>query len=76
MSAIDAIKDEARRRHPVDHDVDDPFGATGVARSDPYGYEDTARDAFVEGGEFALSLGEASPIRGNAIVAVSGEAGR
>lgn len=45
----DAIHTEARRRYPVDHTVDDPFGATGEARSDPYGYDEYAREAFLAG---------------------------
>ena len=45
----DDIHTEARRRYPVDHTVDDPFGATGEARSDPYGYDEYAREAFLAG---------------------------
>lgn len=44
--------DEAYRRHPKDHTVDDPFGATGEARSDPYGYEEYAAKAFVDGAKW------------------------
>lgn len=50
------IEEAARERHPIDHEVDDPFGATGTARSDPYGYEDTARQAFIEGVDWLLDL--------------------
>lgn len=50
------IESTAMERHPIDHDVDDPFGATGTARSDPYGYEDTARQAFIEGVDWLLDL--------------------
>lgn len=48
------LEEEAQRRHPIDHDVDDPFGETGIARSDPYGYEDTARAAFIEGAQWVI----------------------
>lgn len=51
-----SIQEEAYRRHPVDHELDDPHGETGVAPSDPYGYEETARQAFIEGAEFALKM--------------------
>lgn len=40
---------EANKRYPPDHEVDDPHGETGVARSDPYGYDATANKAFLEG---------------------------
>lgn len=40
---------EANKRYPTDHEVDDPHGETGVARSDPYGYDATANEAFLEG---------------------------
>ena len=48
------IEAEARRIHPENHEVDDPFGETGTAWSDPYGYEDTARQGFFEGASWAL----------------------
>lgn len=48
----DVIHAEAHRRYPVDHAVDDPFGATGEARSDPYGYDEYARGAFLAGAFF------------------------
>lgn len=40
---------------PPDHEVDDPFGATGVARSDEYGYDETARSASIQTAEWLLS---------------------
>lgn len=50
------ITDEALKRYPVNHTVDDPLGETGEAETDPYGYDETARNAFIAGGEYALSL--------------------
>lgn len=47
------IQREADKRYPRDHEVDDPFGETGVARSDPYGYEEYANRAFVAGAEWS-----------------------
>jgi hypothetical protein len=49
------IQAEADRRHPPDHEVPDPHGATGVARSDEYGYEEAANRAFVAGAVWALA---------------------
>lgn len=43
------INKEALKRYPLNHVVDDPFGETGEAESDPYGYDETARRAFIEG---------------------------
>jgi hypothetical protein len=54
MRTHDEIIAEAQRRHPHNHIVDDPFGETGEAESDPYGYEETARLAFIAGGAYAL----------------------
>jgi hypothetical protein len=51
----EAIAEEAMRRYPPDHEVDDPFGETGVARSDPYGYNEDARERFIEGAQWALA---------------------
>lgn len=42
-------RQEANKLYPPDHEVDDPFGETGVARSDPYGYDEYANKAFVAG---------------------------
>jgi hypothetical protein len=53
-SFTDHLQAEADRLYPPDHQVDDPEGATGVARSDEYGYDATANRAFVEGGTFAV----------------------
>lgn len=50
---------EAKRRWPENHLVPDPFGATGVAESDPYGYNDTAAEAFIDGVLWVLSRLEA-----------------
>jgi hypothetical protein len=47
------IPEEANRRYPPDHEVDDPFGAYGVAHSDEYGYEAYANEAFIAGAEWA-----------------------
>lgn len=48
-----SIEEEARaaaeKLYPPDHEVDDPFGETGVARSDPYGYDETARNGYAAG---------------------------
>ncbi len=44
---------EADRRFPPDHEVPDPHGATGVARSDEYGYDEVQNRAFVAGAEWA-----------------------
>lgn len=46
---------EAARRYPFNHIVDDPHGATGEAWTDPYGYDDTARKAFIEGAAWQAS---------------------
>lgn len=54
MKTPEEISAEAYRRHPLDHTVDDPFGETGEAQSNPYGYEETARLAFIAGGAYAL----------------------
>jgi hypothetical protein len=64
MRTHDEIIAEAQRRHPHNHTVDDPFGETGEAQSDPYGYEETARLAFIAGGAFALE-GEPAPAKGD-----------
>jgi hypothetical protein len=64
MRTHDEIIAEAQRRHPHNHTVDDPFGETGEAQSDPYGYEETARLAFIAGGAFALE-GEPAPVEGD-----------
>lgn len=48
---IDA-QEKANELYPPDHEVDDPNGATGVARSDPYGYDEIANRAFVQGARF------------------------
>lgn len=49
---LDEVRAEAERRYPTNHTVDDPFGATGEAQSDPYGYEDYARTAFIAGAKW------------------------
>lgn len=54
MNAED-IQAEADRRYPPDHIVDDPFGETGEAHSDPYGYDEVANRAFREGVEWILN---------------------
>lgn len=51
-SASQLATEEALRRYPLNHQVDDPFGETGVAESDPYGYDDNARHAFEAGAEW------------------------
>lgn len=51
--SVSGAQEEADLRYPLDHAVDDPFGETGVARSDPYGYEEYANRAFVAGAEWA-----------------------
>lgn len=66
MRTHDEIIAEAQRRHPHNHIVDDPFGETGEAQSDPYGYEETARLAFIAGGAYATE-GEA-PVAAASVV--------
>lgn len=46
---------ESEKRYPSNHLVDDPFGETGEAWSDPYGYSETAQSAFVYGAEWQAS---------------------
>lgn len=56
MSTIapEDIQAAAEERYPRNHTVDDPFGATGEAQSDPYGdNEYIAQPAFVAGAEWA-----------------------
>lgn len=48
------IAGEARKRYPFNHVVDDTSGATGKAQSDPYGYDEYAQRAFIEGARWAL----------------------
>lgn len=52
------IAAEAAKRYPPNHMVDDPFGATGEAESDPYGYDETARKAFIAGVDWAMHKNE------------------
>jgi len=52
QKALAAATDEAFRLYPENHTVDDPFGATGEAESDPYGYEECARIGFIAGARF------------------------
>lgn len=47
-----AAQKEADRLYAPDHTVDDPFGETGEARTDPYGYDEYANRAFVKGAEW------------------------
>ncbi|MDF2990262.1 MAG: hypothetical protein K0S37_776 [Microbacterium sp.] len=58
-NVTDAARAEALRRHPSNHTVDDPFGATGEAQSDPYGYEEYAQQAFIAGAEWAEGFRQA-----------------
>ena len=44
----------AFEKWPPDHEVDDPYGETGVARSDEYGYDETARVAALHMAEWLL----------------------
>lgn len=55
QEARDQVRAEAARRYPPDHTVDDPFGATGEAQSDEYGYEEYARNAFIAGADWQAS---------------------
>lgn len=55
MTAADEARTEAARRYPPNHTVEDPFGATGEAQSDPYGYEQYAHDSFIAGAEWQAS---------------------
>lgn len=55
MTIEDEARAEAERRYPSNHIVDDPFGATGEAQSDGYGYEEYARNAFIAGAEWQAS---------------------
>lgn len=50
-------KESAEILYPSDHEVDDPFGETGVARSDPYGYNEYAQQAFLRGVEWRNERG-------------------
>lgn len=50
--STDELEKEALKRYPLNHTVDDLLGETGVAETDPYGYDETARKAFIEGGKF------------------------
>lgn len=52
IKSEDELTKEAYKRYPLNHTVDDPYGETGEAESDPYGYDETARRAFIEGGKF------------------------
>ena len=49
----DPIAVEAFKRYPPNHPVEDPFGETGWAESDPYGYEEYAVRAFIAGAKWA-----------------------
>lgn len=50
MSGIEEwAKREAKRKFPPNHLVGDPFGATGFAESDPYGYDETEGRGFESG---------------------------
>lgn len=40
---------EANKLYPPNRTVDDPFGETGVAETDPYGYDEYANNAYVRG---------------------------
>lgn len=55
MSITEAAQAEADERWPANHVVDDPFGETGYAYSDEYGYDETANRAFVQGAEWAAA---------------------
>ncbi|MTE24849.1 hypothetical protein [Microbacterium sp. ZXX196] len=53
MSIETDARQEAERRWPSNHLVDDPFGETGEAWSDPYGYDEEAQRAFIAGAVWA-----------------------
>lgn len=63
MSITEDIQTEALKRYPHNHIVDDPHGATGEAESDPYGYNEEARQHFTAGAEWAAGSRTASPDR-------------
>jgi hypothetical protein len=48
----------ADRLYPPNHPVDDPEGETGEAQSDPYGYDEIGRRAFMEGVAWQLEHGD------------------
>lgn len=62
---VEALIAEAKaaglEKYPPNHLVDDPEGETGYAESDPYGYNETARNAFTEGVEWALARRSPEP---------------
>ena len=57
QSFEDRARAEAERMYPSDYEVDDPFGETGAARSDPYGYDEYANRAFMKGALWAREQG-------------------
>jgi hypothetical protein len=50
-----AATEEGLRRYPPNALVDDPMGETGYAETDPYGYDEVARNAFIAGALFGLN---------------------
>lgn len=61
MTIRDDARQEAERRRPSNHLVDDPFGETGEAWSDPYGYNEEAQRAFIEGAVWASEQPDREP---------------
>ncbi len=61
MTIRDEARQEAERRWPLNHLVDDPFGETGEAWSDPYGYHETAQKAFEAGAVWASEHPDREP---------------
>jgi len=55
-TVVERAREEAKRVYPSNHLVDDPLGETGVAESDPYGYDEVEARGFVAGATFAATI--------------------